>query len=80
MRGFTLLETLVTVIIFTFILGSMYGVLNIAKTNYDTNSVMIELQAQARQAMHQLTREIRIYLRYRAKTLRGIVSVLTGPE
>lgn len=59
MKGFTLLETLVTVVIFTFILGSMYGVLNVARTNYGTSSVMLELQAQARQAMHQLAREIR---------------------
>ena len=59
MKGFTLLETLVTVLIFTFIMAGMYGVLNIAKTNYDTNLVSLNLQRQARQGMSWLSREIR---------------------
>lgn len=58
-KGFTLLETLVTVLIFTFIVGGMYGVLLLAKTNYDTNLVSLNLQRQARQGMSWLSREIR---------------------
>jgi len=37
----------------------MYGVLNITKTNYDTNLVSLNLQRQARQGMSRLSREIR---------------------
>ena len=59
MKGFTLLEILVTVLIFSFIVGGIYGVLNIARGNYDTNSVSLNLQRQARQGMNRLSREIR---------------------
>lgn len=59
MKGFTLLETLVTVLIFTFIIGGMYGVLNLTRTNYDTNLVSLNLQRQTRQGMSRLSREIR---------------------
>lgn len=59
MKGFTLLETLVTILIFTFIVGGMYGVLNIYRANYDTNLVSLNLQRQARQGMNWLSREIR---------------------
>ena len=59
MKGFTLLEALVTVLIFTFIIGGIYGVLNISRTNYDTNLVSLNLQRQARQGMSRLIREIR---------------------
>jgi len=59
MKGFTLLEILVTVLIFTFIIAGIYGVLIITQTNYDTNSVSLNLQRQVRQGMSLLIREIR---------------------
>ena len=59
MKGFTLLEVLVTVLIFTFIVAGMYGVLNITRTNYDTKLVSLNLQRQARQGMSWLSREAR---------------------
>ncbi len=59
MKGFTLLEILVTVLIFSFIVAGMYSILNLAKTNYDTNLVSLNLQRQARQGMSWLSREIR---------------------
>jgi len=59
MKGFTLIEILVTVLIFTLIIGGMYGVLDLTKTNYDTNLVSLNLQRQARQGMNLLSREIR---------------------
>ena len=59
MKGFTLLEILVTVLIFGFIIVGMYGVLNITQANYSTNSASLNLQQQARQGMSWLSREIR---------------------
>jgi prepilin-type N-terminal cleavage/methylation domain-containing protein len=59
MKAFTLVEILVTILIFSFIVGGIYGVLNISKTNYDTNLVSLNLQRQARQGMSWLSREIR---------------------
>jgi|GEM_PF-2895042 len=59
MKGLTLFEMLVTVLITAFIIGGMYGVLNISTTNYDINLASLNLQRQARQAMSWLSREIR---------------------
>ena len=59
MKAFTLVEILVTILIFSFIVGGIYGVMNISKTNYDTNLVSLNLQRQARQGMSWLSREIR---------------------
>jgi prepilin-type N-terminal cleavage/methylation domain-containing protein len=59
MKGFTLFEILVVVLILTFVIGGMYGVLNISTTNYDTNLVSLNLQRQVRQGMSWLTKEIR---------------------
>ena len=59
MKGFTLFEILVAILILTFIVGGICGVLNISKTNYDTNLVSLNLQRQARQGMSRLSREIR---------------------
>jgi len=58
-KGFTLLETLVTVMIFSFIVIGIYGVLGVAQTNYDTRSVSLNLQRQARQGINWLSREMR---------------------
>jgi len=58
-KGLTLIETLVTTIIFSFIVIGIYGVLNIAQTNYDMNSASLNLQQQARQGMNRLSREVR---------------------
>ncbi|MBU1912314.1 MAG: prepilin-type N-terminal cleavage/methylation domain-containing protein [Candidatus Omnitrophica bacterium] len=59
MKAFTLIEILVTILIFSFIVGGIYGVLNISKTNYDTNLISLNLQRQTRQGMSWLSREIR---------------------
>jgi len=59
MKAFTLVEILVTILIFSFIVGGIYGVLNISKTNYDANLISLNLQRQARQGMSWLSREIR---------------------
>lgn len=59
MKGFTLLEILISILIFSFIVAGMYGVMNISKTNYDANSVFLDLQRQTRQGMGWLIRDIR---------------------
>lgn len=59
LTGFTLLEILVAILIFSFIIGGIYGVLTISKANYDTNLVSLNLQRQARQGMSRLIREVR---------------------
>ncbi|MDP2905227.1 MAG: hypothetical protein Q8O22_02850 [Candidatus Omnitrophota bacterium] len=59
MKGLTLFEILVAVLIVAFIIGGMFGVLNVSTTNYDINLASLNLQRQARQAMSWLSREIR---------------------
>jgi hypothetical protein len=59
MKAFTLVELAIAILIFTFIVGGMYSVLNIANTNYGVNLASLDLQRQARQGMSRLSREIR---------------------
>ncbi len=58
-KGFTLIEALVTILIFSFAILGIYGFLNYARINYDTNLVWLNLQQQARQGMSWLSREVR---------------------
>jgi Tfp pilus assembly protein PilV len=58
-RGFTLIETLVIVLVFSLIVSGMLGLLNYAKVNYNTNLIRLSLQQQTRRAMDLLSREIR---------------------
>jgi len=58
-KGLTLVEALVTALIVALIAVGILGLLNYARTNYDTNLVSLNLQRQARQGMSWLSREIR---------------------
>jgi len=58
-KGFTLLEALVTILIFSFIIVGIFGLLYYARSNYDTGLASLNLQRQARQGMSWLSREIR---------------------
>jgi prepilin-type N-terminal cleavage/methylation domain-containing protein len=59
MKGFTLVEILITIVILSFSVVGMFSLMNYARTNYDTNFVSLNLQQQARQGIIQLSREIR---------------------
>lgn len=58
-KGFTFLEALVTILIFGFIVAGMYGIMMLAKTNYDINLVQLNLHQQTRQAMNWISRQVR---------------------
>ncbi len=59
MRGFTLVEILVSVVILGFLFAAIYGVLNIGNIIFKDDITLVELQQQARQAMDGMIREIR---------------------
>lgn len=57
-KGFTLVEVLVTVLIFSFISMVMYSVLNVGYSVYSRLSVSLDLQ-QAKNGMDRMVREVR---------------------
>jgi prepilin-type N-terminal cleavage/methylation domain-containing protein len=59
MRGFSLLEVLIAVVIFSFILMGMYGVVTVANRNYSTDAALVDLGQQARQSMFWMTKDMR---------------------
>ncbi len=58
-QGLTLVEALVTVIIFSFILGICYMILISGSDSWETNSVRVELQQELRKAMDWITQDLR---------------------
>ncbi|MCX5680812.1 MAG: prepilin-type N-terminal cleavage/methylation domain-containing protein [Candidatus Omnitrophica bacterium] len=59
MKGFSLLELIVTILIFSVIVVAIYSVLNITSTLFPTDIGLVDLQQQSRQAIGWLTRETR---------------------
>ncbi|MFA5356564.1 MAG: type II secretion system protein [Candidatus Omnitrophota bacterium] len=59
MRGFTLAEVLVSMLILGFLVAAMHGVLSVGNTIYKEDAALIGLQQQARQAMDIMVNEIR---------------------
>lgn len=57
--GFTLVELIVTVIIFSFILAISYMLLISGSDSWETNSTRIELQQELRKAMDWITQDLR---------------------
>ena len=59
MKGFILVEALVAILILSFIMAGIFGVLHIGGSTYHTSLGLVELQQQSRGAMDRLTRELR---------------------
>ncbi len=59
MKGLTLLETLIAIGIFSFVIAGIFGVLGIGGTSYNTNLNSLNLQREARQGMGWLIKEAR---------------------
>jgi type II secretory pathway component PulJ len=59
MKAFTLLDTLIALVIFTFVIAAMYGVITTANISYNTDTTLMYLGQQARQVMFWLTKDMR---------------------
>ena len=59
MKGFSLVEILVSVLILSFLIAGIFMVLNVGDMSYSTDMGLIHLQQQARLAMDGMTRELR---------------------
>lgn len=58
-RGFSLVEILVCIVILGIIIAAIFMVSNAANMSWDAFSAMLDLQQQARQAMEGMIREVR---------------------
>jgi prepilin-type N-terminal cleavage/methylation domain-containing protein len=58
-EGFTLVELMVVMLIFSIILAAVYSVLTVGKASYQTGETQIIVQQEARRAMDEMVRELR---------------------
>ncbi len=58
-QAFTLVETMMTVLIFSFVLASLYTVLAAGQSSWETNKTRIEMQQQVRNAMDWMINDLR---------------------
>lgn len=59
MKGFTLLEILITIAILGFIVAGIFAILNVADMMHNMDMGLLDLQQEVRQAMDGMIREIR---------------------
>jgi prepilin-type N-terminal cleavage/methylation domain-containing protein len=59
MKGFTLFEVLVTVLIFSLIIASIFGLMRVANESWDAGEGRLALQQGLRQAIEGMIREAR---------------------
>ncbi|MBI4308865.1 MAG: prepilin-type N-terminal cleavage/methylation domain-containing protein [Candidatus Omnitrophica bacterium] len=59
LKGYTLVEALISVLILSFMLLGVYGVLATGNTIITNDNALLEMQQQARNAMDRMVREVR---------------------
>ena len=59
LTGFSLIEVLVSIAIFTFIVTGIYGVLNVGAISYNTDMCLLDLHQYARHSANWMTKELR---------------------
>ncbi len=59
MKGLSLIELMITLLIFSVILGAIYGVMTMGRSSYQTGDIQITVQQEARKAMNKITTELR---------------------
>ncbi|MFH1854585.1 MAG: prepilin-type N-terminal cleavage/methylation domain-containing protein [Candidatus Omnitrophota bacterium] len=59
MRGFSLIELMIVLLIFSILLGATYSVLSMSHASFQTGDVQIAVQEEARKAMDKVAKEIR---------------------
>ncbi|MFC1658581.1 PilW family protein [Candidatus Omnitrophota bacterium] len=59
MKAFTLLEVLVSLLIFSFLIAAIFVILNVSDMTYSNDLGLLDLHQQARFAMDGMVRELR---------------------
>ncbi|MDD5431368.1 MAG: prepilin-type N-terminal cleavage/methylation domain-containing protein [Candidatus Omnitrophica bacterium] len=78
MKGFTLLEALISVLIFSFLIVGIYATLTVGEKTFNEGNVLLMLQQNTRRAMDTMVKELREALN---PTLAGsIVITPTGNQ
>ena len=57
--GFTLVELMVVIFIFSIIMAATFGVLSMGRQSWHTGSTQVELQQETRRAMDSMVKELR---------------------
>ena len=58
-KGFTLVETMVTVLLFAIIIGVVSSVLILGRDSFEVNSIRADLQQSLRNSMNWMTKDLR---------------------
>ena len=59
MKGFTLVELMIVMLIFSIILGAMFAVMNMGKASWHSGDTQIQVQQEARKGMDRIVKELR---------------------
>lgn len=59
MKGLSLIELMITLLVFSVVLGAIYGVMTMGRSSYQTGDIQIAVQQEARKAMNKITTELR---------------------
>jgi len=59
MRGFTLLEILISFTIMSLIVAGIFAIINVAEMSWNSDMAFLDIQQQVRLAMDGMTREVR---------------------
>ena len=58
-KGFSLIELMIAVLMFSILLGATYSVLSMSRASFQTGDTQLAVQQEARKAIDKVTREIR---------------------
>jgi len=79
-KGFTLIELMIVILIFSIMLGAAYSVLTMGRTSWQTGDIQIELQQEARNAMDQMVKELRESGRNTISNIYQFVDPINGEQ
>ncbi|HDP16418.1 MAG TPA: prepilin-type N-terminal cleavage/methylation domain-containing protein, partial [Candidatus Omnitrophica bacterium] len=58
-KGFSLIELMIAVLIFSILLGATYSILSMSRASFQTGDIQLAVQQEVRKAMDKVAREIR---------------------
>ena len=59
MKGLTLVELMIVLLIFSIILGAIFAIMNVSRTSWQTGNVQVEMQQETRKGMDRMLSELR---------------------
>jgi len=59
LKGLTLVELMIVLLIFSIILGAIFAIMNVSRTSWQTGNVQVEMQQETRKGMDRMLRELR---------------------